>query len=62
MTDERKYPIVDPDPAFGRVVSNFNTSDYLSIFGFTSAGAVTAFSFGRLRILVCVFLLNNTIF
>lgn len=34
-----KYPIVDPNPSFGRAVANFNFTDYMNIGLFTVAGA-----------------------
>ena len=46
-THVAKYPIVDPNPSWGRIITNFNLSDYAAISGFTIAGFSTGF-FGGL--------------
>jgi hypothetical protein len=45
-----KYPVVDPDPSFGRIVANFNLTDLAAVGAFTASGFAFGFLGGRQKI------------
>ena len=48
MTNKPAYTVVDPNPGFGKTVTNFYFSDYLAIGGFTYAGYLVGWFGGKL--------------
>ena len=44
-----KYPVVDPDPTWGRVFTNMNVGDIVDITSFTGAGFAVGYFGSRLQ-------------
>lgn len=43
-----KFPVVDPDPSMGRVIGNFNFTDYRNVAAFTATGGLFGFFGSRM--------------
>ena len=49
MIGKPKYPVIDPDPSWGRVFSNMNVGDVSSILGFSGAGFAVGFFGSKIK-------------